>query len=69
MQYTKLRNSDLTFSRICMGFGDPNNSQHSWTLDEEYSREIIKHGLETGINFYDMKIGYQSGSGPCPAGF
>lgn len=65
MQYTKLGNSDLTVSRICMGcmgFGDPNNGQHSWTLDEEHSREIIRHGLEMGINFFDTAIGYQSGT-------
>lgn len=65
MQYTKLGNSDLNVSRICMGcmgFGDPNNGQHSWTLDEEHSREIIRHGLELGINFYDTAIGYQSGT-------
>ena len=65
MQYTKLGNSDLTVSRICMGcmgFGDPNNGQHNWTLDEEHSRAIIRHGLEMGINFYDTAIGYQSGT-------
>lgn len=65
MQYTKLGNSDLNVSRICMGcmgFGDPNNGQHSWTLDEEHSREIIRHGLEMGINFFDTAIGYQSGT-------
>lgn len=65
MQYTKLGNSDLNVSRICMGcmgFGDPNNGQHSWTLDEEHSREIIRHGLELGINFFDTAIGYQSGT-------
>ena len=65
MQYTKLGNSDLTVSRVCMGcmgFGDPNNGQHSWTLDEEHSREIIRHGLELGINFFDTAIGYQSGT-------
>ena len=65
MQYTKLGNSDLTVSRICMGcmgFGDPNNGQHSWTLDEEHSRNIIRHGLELGINFFDTAIGYQSGT-------
>jgi len=65
MQYTKLGNSDLTVSRVCMGcmgFGDPNNGQHSWTLDEEHSREIIRHGLEMGINFFDTAIGYQSGT-------
>lgn len=65
MQYTKLGNSELTVSRICMGcmgFGDAQNGQHSWTLDEEHSREIIKHGLELGINFFDTAIGYQSGT-------
>lgn len=65
MQYTKLGNSDLTVSRICMGcmgFGDAKNGQHSWTLDEEHSREIIRRGLELGINFYDTAISYQSGT-------
>ena len=65
MQYTKLGNSELTVSRICMGcmgFGDPHNGQHSWTLDEEHSREIIKRGLELGVNFFDTAIGYQSGT-------
>ena len=65
MKYTKLGNSDLKVSRICMGcmgFGDPNNGQHSWTLDEEHSREIIKRGLELGVNFFDTAVGYQSGT-------
>ena len=56
MKYTKLGKSDLTVSRICMGcmgFGDPHNGQHSWTLDEEHSREIIRRGLELGVNFFD----------------
>lgn len=65
MKYTKLGNSDLNVSRVCMGcmgFGDPARGQHSWTLDEEHSREIIKHGLELGINFFDTAIAYQSGT-------
>jgi len=65
MKYTKLGNSDLKVSRICMGcmgFGDAGNGQHSWTLDEEHSREIIRHGLELGVNFFDTAIGYQSGT-------
>ena len=65
MKYIKLGNSDLKVSRICMGcmgFGDPNNGQHSWTLDEEHSREIIKRGLELGVNFFDTAVGYQSGT-------
>ena len=65
MQYTKLGRSDLTVSRICMGcmgFGDAKNGQHSWTLDEAQSREIIRHGLDLGINFFDTAIAYQSGT-------
>ena len=65
MKYKKLGNSDLNVSRICMGcmgFGDPARGQHSWTIDEEHSREIIKHGLDLGVNFYDTAIAYQSGT-------
>ena len=65
MKYTKLGNSNLTVSRICMGcmgFGDPGRGQHSWTIDEDRSREIIKRGLELGVNFYDTAIAYQSGT-------
>ncbi len=46
----------------CMGFGDAGSGQHSWTLDEEHSREIIRCGLEHGINFYDTAIAYQGGT-------
>ena len=65
MKYTKLGQSELTVSRICMGcmgFGDAGQGQHAWTLDEEHSREIIRHGLESGINFFDTAIAYQSGT-------
>lgn len=65
MKYVKLGNSDLNVSRICMGcmgFGDASKGQHSWTLDEEHSREIIKRGLDLGVNFYDTAIAYQGGT-------
>lgn len=65
MKYTKLGNSDLTVSRICMGcmgFGDAAHGQHTWTIDEPRSREIIRRGLELGINFFDTAIAYQSGT-------
>ena len=65
MKYTQLGSSDLKVSRICMGcmgFGDASNGQHSWTVDEAHSREIIRHGLELGVNFFDTAIGYQSGT-------
>ena len=65
MKYTILGNSDLKVSRICMGcmgFGDAGRGQHSWTIDEEHSREIIRRGLELGVNFFDTAIAYQSGT-------
>ena len=65
MKYTKLGKSDLNISRICMGcmgFGKAGNGQHTWTIDEEHSREIIRRGLELGVNFFDTAIGYQSGT-------
>lgn len=65
MQYIKLGNSDLSVSRICMGcmgFGKADAGMHSWTLPEAESREIIKYGLDRGINFYDTAMGYQGGT-------
>lgn len=65
MRYAKLGNSDLNVSRICMGcmgFGAAGKGQHSWTLDEEASRGIIRRGLELGVNFYDTAIAYQGGT-------
>ena len=55
----------MKVSRICMGcmgFGDAKQGQHTWTLDEEHSREIIKRGLELGVNFFDTAVAYQSGT-------
>ena len=65
MQYTKLGHSGLTVSRICMGcmgFGDAAHGQHSWTIDEAHTREIVRRGLELGVNFFDTAIAYQSGT-------
>lgn len=65
MKYTKLGNSNLKVSRVCMGcmgFGDPKNGMHTWTLPEKESLEIIRNGLDNGINFFDTAIGYQNGT-------
>lgn len=72
MEYIQLGKSDLYVSRIClgcMGFGNASQNdgktvagRHSWTLDEEASRKIIKHALDVGINFFDTAAIYQEGS-------
>ena len=65
MDYVKLGNSDLRVSRIClgcMGFGDASIGQHSWTIGEEPTRQIIHRSLELGVNFLDTAIAYQLGT-------
>lgn len=65
MKYTQLGNSNLHVSKICLGcmsFGDPNKGMHSWTLNEEKSKEIIKYALDHGINFFDTAMSYQGGT-------
>lgn len=65
MEYIQLGNSDLKVSRIClgcMGFGDAKNGQHTWTIDEQHTIEIVKKALDEGINFFDTAIAYQSGT-------
>ena len=65
MKYTKLGNSGLSVSRIClgcMGFGKADAGMHSWTLGEDHSREILKYALDNGINFLDTAMGYQGGT-------
>ena len=64
IEYTKLGNSDLNVSRICMGcmgFGNAKSGMHSWTVGEEHSREILKRGLKRGVTSFDTAAGYQCG--------
>lgn len=44
----------------CMRFGDAKNGQHSWNVNEEYTCEIIRRGLEARINSFNTAIVYQS---------
>src|SRR6202023_2376104 len=65
MEYTKLGNSGMDVSRIClgcMGFGDAERGVHKWVLNEESSQPIIKKALELGINFFDTANVYASGT-------
>lgn len=52
MEYVRFGKTDLNVSRLClgtMGFGAATAGQHTWTLDEEKSKEIIRHALDLGI--------------------
>lgn len=45
-----------------MGFGDASKWTHSWVLNEENSRPIIKKAIELGINFFDTANIYSLGT-------
>jgi aryl-alcohol dehydrogenase (NADP+) len=65
MQYTRLGNTGLQVSRICLGcmsFGNPNAGSHNWTLPEADSRPILKAAWEAGINFFDTANVYSAGT-------
>lgn len=65
MEYVKLGNTGLDVSKICLGcmsFGDPKKWIHSWVLNEEDSRKIIKKALDLGVNFFDTANVYGLGA-------
>lgn len=64
MEYTKLGNTDIEISKLCVGcmsFGKA-GTMHDWTLDEKDSEAVVKHALDLGINFFDTANGYSAGT-------
>jgi aryl-alcohol dehydrogenase-like predicted oxidoreductase len=65
MDYVKLGHTGLEVSRICLGcmsFGEPDRGSHTWTLDEQASRQFLQRAVELGINFWDTANVYSDGS-------
>ena len=65
MQFTRLGQTGLTVSRLCLGcmtYGVPERGAHPWTLDEEQSRPLIRQAVELGINFFDTANIYSDGT-------
>jgi 1-deoxyxylulose-5-phosphate synthase len=65
MEFVKLGRTGLEVSRICLGcmsYGDPNRGDHTWTLNEERSRPLIRRALEAGVNFFDTANTYSDGT-------
>ena len=64
MEYTKLGNTDIEVSKLCVGcmsFGKA-GTMHDWTLDEKQTDEMVAHALDLGINFFDTANGYSAGT-------
>jgi aryl-alcohol dehydrogenase-like predicted oxidoreductase len=65
MEYTRLGNTGLEVSQLCLGcmsYGEPDRGGHPWTLTEEQSRPFIRKAIELGINFFDTANVYSDGT-------
>lgn len=65
MEYTKLGNSDVEVSRLCVGcmsFGDPASKMHAWTLNPQDTQALVKRALDLGITFFDTANTYSAGT-------
>ena len=65
MKYTTLGKTDIRVSRICVGcmsYGKPSADFHLWTLGESETREMVKHALDLGVNFFDTANCYSHGT-------
>ena len=65
MKYTELGNTGIEVSRICVGcmsYGRPSEDFHLWTLDADQTREMVKHALDLGVNFFDTANTYSHGT-------
>jgi len=62
MEYTRLGNSGLKVSRLCLGmmsYGSTN--WREWVLPEDAARPFVKRALELGITFFDTADVYSLG--------
>lgn len=65
MRYIKLGRTGLDVSPIalgCMTYGQRDRGHPVWSLSEDRSRPLIKHAIESGINFFDTANMYSQGS-------
>ena len=67
MKYTKLGNTGVDVSKICLGmmsFGKPGNENglFPWAKDFEDAKPIFKKAVDLGINFFDTANIYQLGT-------
>lgn len=62
MKYVKLGRTGLSVSRIALGmmtYGTP--QWRPWVMEEAPSREVVRHAVEQGINFFDTADMYSAG--------
>ncbi len=65
MKYTTLGKTDIKVPHICVGcmsYGKPSEDFHLWTLGEDETRQMVKHALDLGVNFFDTANCYSHGT-------
>ncbi|MCX4164191.1 MULTISPECIES: aldo/keto reductase [Paraburkholderia] len=64
MEYTRLGQSGLKVSRLCLGTMNMGTPQWKpWIFDEAQSEPIVRHALDAGVNFIDLADFYSTGVG------
>ncbi|MFC0178875.1 aldo/keto reductase [Thorsellia kenyensis] len=64
MEYVRLGESGLVVSKLCLGtmnMGSP--KWKPWIFDEAQSEPIVRHALDSGVNFIDLADFYSFGEG------
>ncbi len=63
MRYTRLGNTGLVVSRICLGCMSYGSAKwRPWVLDEVDARPFFRQAIENGINFFDTANMYSLGA-------
>ena len=65
MKYTKLGNTGIEVSRICVGcmsYGVAYDDFQPWTLPQEETTAMISHAVSLGVNFFDTANCYSHGT-------
>ncbi|MER5997012.1 aldo/keto reductase [Nonomuraea angiospora] len=63
MDYTRLGNTGLKVSRICLGmmsYGDP--ARQEWALARDEAEPIIRRAADAGVTFFDTADVYSQGA-------
>ncbi len=63
MEYTRLGNTGLQVSRVCLGmmsYGSP--TWRDWVLDLDASRPLVRSAVEAGVTFFDTADMYSVGA-------
>ncbi|MFG1943171.1 aldo/keto reductase [Nonomuraea sp. NPDC048826] len=63
MEYTRLGDTGLRVSRVCLGmmsYGDP--AKQEWALAEDQAEPIVRRAADAGVTFFDTADVYSQGA-------